>query len=54
MTTRWGILATGNIAHKLARAVVASDTSELVAVGSRTQAAADAFGKQYGLSPAST
>lgn len=43
MTTRWGILATGRIARKLADAVSASDTSELVAVGSRTQAAADAF-----------
>ncbi len=52
MTTRWGILATGNIAHKLADAVVASDTSELIAVGSRTQAAADAFAKEYGIPPA--
>ena len=51
MSTRWGILATGNIAHKLARAVVASDTSELTAVGSRTQVAADAFAKQYELPP---
>ena len=51
MTTRWGILATGNIAHKLADAVVASDTSELTAVGSRSQAAADAFAKEYGLPP---
>ena len=51
MTIRWGILATGNIAHKLAGAVVASDTSELTAVGSRTQAAADAFAKQYELPP---
>ncbi len=52
MTTRWGILATGNIAHKLADAVGASDTAELVAVGSRTQAAADAFARKYGLSRA--
>ena len=51
MTIRWGILATGNIAHKLADAVVASETSELVAVGSRTQDAADAFAKEYGLAP---
>lgn len=51
MSTRWGILATGRIAHKLADAVVASDTSELTAVGSRSQAAADAFAKEYGLSP---
>ena len=49
MATRWGILATGNIAHKLADAVVASDTSVLVAVGSRSQAAADAFARKYGL-----
>jgi len=49
MTTRWGILATGNIAHKLADAVVASDTSALTAVGSRTQDAADAFAEKYGL-----
>ena len=49
MTTRWGILATGRIARKLADAVVASDTSELVAVGSRTQQSADAFALDYGL-----
>ena len=54
MKTRWGILATGSIAHKLADAVVASDTSELVAVGSRTQAAADSFAKEYGLSGAAS
>lgn len=46
--TRWGILATGRIARKLADAVVESETSELVAVGSRTQAAADAFARDYG------
>ena len=48
MTARWGILATGRIAAKLADAVVESETSELVAVGSRTQAAADAFAQDYG------
>ncbi len=48
MTARWGILATGRIARKLADAVVESDTSELVAVGSRTQAAADTFARDYG------
>ena len=51
MTIRWGILATGNIARKLADAVMVSETSELVAVGSRTQDAADAFAKEYGLAP---
>ncbi len=48
MTTRWGILATGRIARKLADAIGESSTSELVAVGSRTQAAADAFAEDYG------
>ena len=47
MTTRWGILATGRIARTLANAVVASDSSELAAVGSRTQAAAVAFASDY-------
>ena len=46
--TRWGILATGRIARKLADAVVDSETSELAAVGSRTQDAADAFARDYG------
>ena len=47
MTTRWGILATGRIARTLANAVVASESSELAAVGSRTQAAADTFASDY-------
>ena len=49
MTTRWGILATGRIARQLANAVVQSDGSELVAVGSRSQHAADAFAANYGI-----
>ena len=49
MTARWGILSTGHIARTLADAVVASDTSSLVAVGSRAQAAADAFAADYGI-----
>ena len=48
MTLRWGILATGRIARKLADAVVESESSDLAAVGSRTQAAADAFAADYG------
>ena len=44
---RWGLLATGRIAGKLAAAVVASETSELVAVGSRTEAAAAKFAADY-------
>ena len=46
--TRWGILATGRIAAKLATAIAESETSELAAVGSRTQAAADAFATRHG------
>ena len=48
MTTKWGILATGRIAHTLANAVVESSTGELVAVGSRTQSSADEFAEEYG------
>ena len=45
--TRWGILATGRIAQKLADAMLESDTALLVAVGSRTQEAADALAEKY-------
>ena len=43
MKTRWGILATGRIAHTFAGAVEASETATLTAVGSRTAASAQAF-----------
>ncbi|MCE9615906.1 MAG: aldo/keto reductase [Lentisphaerae bacterium] len=43
----WGILGTGGIAHTLAKAITQSQSSCLVAVGSRTQAAADAFGNEF-------
>ena len=51
MTTKlnWGVLATGSIAHTFARALAHSKTGRLVAVGSRTAAAATAFGQQYGV-----
>ena len=45
----WGILSTGKIAQRFAQALAASQTGELVAVGSRTQASADAFGEQFGV-----
>ena len=48
MTVRWGILATGRIARKLADAIQESETSELVAVGSRAIASAEAFAGDYG------
>jgi dihydrodiol dehydrogenase / D-xylose 1-dehydrogenase (NADP) len=45
---RWGILGTGGIAHKFATGLQAAPEAELVAVGSRTQAAADEFGNTFG------
>ena len=47
MKTRWGLLATGRIAGKLAAGVQGSANAELVAVGSRTQASADKFAANY-------
>jgi predicted dehydrogenase len=47
-TLNWGILATGGIARKFAGALPASRTGRLVAVGSRSQAAADDFAGAHG------
>lgn len=49
MTTkfRWGICGTGNIAHAFARGLQALPDAELVAVGSRTAASAERFGKEF-------
>jgi predicted dehydrogenase len=44
---RWGILATGSIANELAEALKMSDEAEVLAVASRTQASADAFGERW-------
>lgn len=46
---RWGIIGTGGIAKKLAQAVGQSRTGLLVAVGSRSQETADAFGEEFGV-----
>ena len=46
---RWGIIGTGGIARKLAEAIPQSHTGELVAVGSRQQQTADAFGDQFAI-----
>jgi predicted dehydrogenase len=45
---RWGILSTGHIAHKFATGLSILPDAKLVAVGSRTQAAADAFANEFG------
>ncbi len=44
---RWGILGTGAIAKSFAIGLSALDDAELVAVGSRTAAAATVFGDQF-------
>ncbi len=46
----WGILSTGTIAKTFARGLSSSETGRLVAVASRTQASADAFGREFGVS----
>jgi predicted dehydrogenase/aryl-alcohol dehydrogenase-like predicted oxidoreductase len=45
----WGILGTGNIAGTFAKGLASSKTGELLAVGSRTQTAADTFGETWGI-----
>lgn len=47
--TRWGILGAGNIARRFCEGVQALPDARLVAVGSRDQAKADAFGEQFGI-----
>lgn len=44
---RWGIMATGAIAHKFATGLQAVPEAELVAVGSRSQEAADRFADEF-------
>jgi predicted dehydrogenase len=46
---RWGILATGGIAHSFARDLALVPDASLVAVGSRRQEGADAFGEEFGV-----
>jgi predicted dehydrogenase len=46
---RWGILATGNITHKMVAGLQVLDDAEVAAVGSRSLASADAFADKYGI-----
>jgi predicted dehydrogenase len=48
MTTRWGILATGKIAHSFATDLHAVPGAELAAVGSRSVESAEAFARELG------
>src|SRR5579862_1655244 len=48
---RWGILATGHIAHQFAGGVNASKTGEIAAVGSRTLETAQGFCAKHGGKP---
>ena len=46
---KWGIIGTGGIAATLASGVKASETGELLAVGSRAQETADSFGQKFNI-----
>jgi predicted dehydrogenase len=46
---RWGILATGKIAHSFADDLKLQPGCEVVAVGSRSRASAEAFGDEFGV-----
>jgi predicted dehydrogenase len=46
---RWGILATGGIAHAFAQDLALQPGCEVVAVGSRSRASAEAFGDEFGV-----
>ena len=45
----WGIISTGSIAKTFAKGLAASKTGQLLAVASRAQEKADAFGAEFGV-----
>ena len=49
MKHRWGIIATGNIAKKMAEAIAVLENAEVVAVCSRTIENANGFAKQFNI-----
>ncbi|KAL0073188.1 hypothetical protein J3Q64DRAFT_1764458 [Phycomyces blakesleeanus] len=52
MSLRWGILGTGNIATTFANGLKQSPLNSLVAIGSRSDASAQAFGQAFGVTKA--
>ena len=48
---RWAIAGTGQIAAGMALALTEIEDAEMVAVGSRTQEAADAFAADWSIPP---
>jgi predicted dehydrogenase len=47
--TRWGIIGTGKIAGNFAQGLSILQDAELIAVGSRAQQTAEAFGEKFGI-----
>ncbi len=52
MTIRWGIASSGKIAASMTEALATLPDTEVVAVGSRSQAAADEFAARFGIARA--
>lgn len=48
-SVRWGVVSTGSIAHKFVQDMVHVANGEVVAVGSRASATAEAFASTYGI-----
>ena len=48
-TLNWGIIGTGAIAQTFAHGLTQSETGQAVAIGSRQQQSADAFGEEHGI-----